>query len=63
VPATVGPLVPGTVISLAGAGDAYSGPWVLRRVKHTIAPGSYTQEFTAARNGIGNTGMSGAVGM
>jgi phage protein D len=63
VPATVGPLVPGTVISLSGAGDAYSGPWVLRQVKHTIAPGSYTQEFTAARNGVGNTGLSAAVGM
>jgi phage protein D len=62
-PATVGPLVPGTVVTISGAGDAYSGPWVLRRVKHVIAPGSYVQHFTAARNGIGNTGLLSAVGM
>jgi hypothetical protein len=36
---------------------------VLRRVKHVIAPGSYVQHFTAARNGIGNTGLLSAVGM
>jgi phage protein D len=63
VSATVGPLVPGTVVSLAGAGDPYSGPWVLRRVKHVIAPGTYTQHFTAARNGVGNTRTLPAAGM
>lgn len=63
VPATVGPLVPGTVLSLAGAGDAYSGPWVLRRVRHVFTPGTYVQHFTAARNGVGNTGLLAAVGV
>ncbi len=61
VPSTVPPIIPGSLIALSGAGDAYSGPWVVRRVRHEFAPGTYLQHFTAARNGVGNTGL--AVGM
>jgi len=63
VPSSLGPMTPGTVIGIAGAGAAHSGPWVVRAVKHVITPGSYLQHFTATRNGIGNPGLSLPVGV
>ncbi|GHE08563.1 phage late control D family protein [Streptomyces alanosinicus] len=63
VDASVGPLRPGDVIRLGGAGEAYSGSWLVRRVVHRISPaGGYTQRFTAVRNAVGNDGLLGALG-
>ena len=62
VDASVGPLRPADVITLAGAGPAYSGPWVVRRVSHRISADGYSQRFTAARNAVGNPSLLASVG-
>ncbi|MGW4891780.1 phage late control D family protein [Kitasatospora sp. NPDC004240] len=62
VDASVGPLRPGDLIRLAGAGPTYSGPWVVRKVVHRITPRAYSQRFTAARNAVGDSGLLGALG-
>ncbi|MER7582099.1 hypothetical protein [Kitasatospora sp. NPDC097691] len=62
VDASVGPLRPGDPIRLAGAGPAYSGPWLVRKVVHRISPKAYSQRFTAVRNAVGDSGLLGALG-
>lgn len=62
VDASVGPLRPGDLIRLAGAGRTYSGTWLVRKVVHRITPEAYNQRFTAARNATGGDGPLGAVG-
>ncbi|MFI2188561.1 phage late control D family protein [Streptomyces sioyaensis] len=62
VDASVGPLRPGDLIRIGGAGPAYSGSWLVRKVVHRITSTSYTQRFTAARNAVGNAGLLGAIG-
>ncbi|MFJ1708989.1 phage late control D family protein [Kitasatospora sp. NPDC088346] len=62
VDASVGPLRPGDLIRLAGAGPAYSGAWMVRKVVHRITPRAYSQRFTAARNAVGDQGLLGALG-
>jgi phage protein D len=53
VDGSVGPLRPADFIWLAGAGAAYSGTWIVRKVVHRFTPDGYAQRFTAARNGVG----------
>lgn len=61
VDASVGPLRPGDLIRIGGAGPAHSGSWLVRKVVHRISPTTYTQRFTAARNTVGG-GLLGAIG-
>lgn len=46
-------LKPRRVVSLFGAGDAYDGDHVVRRVRHVIEQGAYTQSFSLGREGTG----------
>ena len=41
------------LVQVRGAGFAYDGNFYVRRVKHTIARGTYTQQFTLSREGTG----------
>lgn len=43
------------LVGLRGAGLAQDGLWYVRRVEHELAPGSYTQKVTLAREGSGST--------
>ncbi len=48
-------LRPRGLVGLRGAGWTYDGLWYVRKVVHEIAPGSWTQKFTIAREGYGST--------
>lgn len=41
------------LVGVRGAGFSYDGTYFVRRVKHTIARGVYTQDFTLSREGTG----------
>ncbi|MGW7018089.1 phage late control D family protein [Streptomyces decoyicus] len=62
VDASVGPLRPGDLIRIGGAGPAHSGSWLVRKVAHRITTTDYTQRFTATRNAVGNDNPLGAIG-
>jgi hypothetical protein len=46
-------LAPYQPIGVRGAGSSYDGTYYVNSVKHLIAPGSYRQRFTLAREGTG----------
>ena len=46
----------GTIVSVAGAGSAHSGSWLVWRVNHLIEPDSCRVRFTLVRNAIGQSG-------
>jgi hypothetical protein len=48
-------LRPRGLVGMRGAGWTYDGLWYVRKVVHEIAPGSWTQKFTIAREGYGST--------
>jgi hypothetical protein len=48
-------LRPRGLVGLRGAGWSHDGLWYVRRVVHDLAPGSYRQSFTIAREGYGST--------
>lgn len=50
-----GVLRPRGLVGVRGAGWSHDGLWYVRRVEHRLAPGSYTQSFTIARDGYGST--------
>jgi hypothetical protein len=41
------------LVGVRGAGFSYDGNYYVRRVTHTIARGTYTQQFTLSREGTG----------
>jgi hypothetical protein len=43
------------VVGLRGAGFSYDGLYYVQRVTHTISKGSYRQQFTLSREGLGST--------
>ena len=53
-----GPLHPCDLVTISGAGAAYSGPWAIRSVTHRLTPDGYTQRFSAVRNAVGNLDAS-----
>jgi hypothetical protein len=48
-------LRPRGLVGVRGAGWSHDGLWYVRRVEHELAPGSYRQFFTLAREGYGAT--------
>ncbi len=46
-------LRPRKLVGLCGAGQNYDGNYYVRRVKHSIQRGEYTQQFTLSREGTG----------
>lgn len=48
-------LRPRGLVGLRGAGYSHDGLWYVRRVVHELAPNSYRQRFTIARDGYGST--------
>ena len=48
-------LRPRGLVGMRGAGWSHDGLWYVRRVVHDLAPGSYRQQFTIAREGYGST--------
>jgi hypothetical protein len=48
-------LRPRGLVGVRGAGHAYDGMYYLKRVLHRIALGSWRQEFTLVREGLGPT--------
>jgi hypothetical protein len=46
-------LRPRRLVGVRGVGRSYSGDYYVRRVKHTIQRGAYTQTFTLGREGTG----------
>jgi hypothetical protein len=48
-------LRPRGLVGVRGAGWSHDGLWYVRRVVHDLAPGSYRQHFTIAREGYGST--------
>lgn len=48
-------LRPRGLVGVRGAGWSHDGLWYVRRVVHDVAPGSYRQQFTIARDGYGST--------
>ena len=48
-------LRPRGLVGLRGAGWSHDGLWYVRRVAHDLAPGSYREAFTLARDGHGAT--------
>jgi hypothetical protein len=48
-------LRPRGLVGMRGAGWSHDGLWYVKRVDHELAPGSYTQSFTLAREGYGST--------
>lgn len=50
-----GVLRPRALVGVRGAGWSHDGFWYVRRVAHSLAPGSYRQRFTLARDGYGST--------
>ena len=45
-------LQPRALVGVRGAGIGYDGLYYVKSVTHNLAPGSYTQSFTLARNGL-----------
>ena len=43
------------LVAMRGAGQSYDGLYYVRSVTHRIARGSYTQDFTLIREGLGST--------
>lgn len=56
VGADVGPIRPGGLVSVRGAGRLYNGSYFVTRVTHTITRDRYTQRFEARRNAATMTG-------
>ena len=52
----------GTVVTVAGAGKAHSGDWLVWRVNHLIEPDSCRARFTLVRNAIGSSSGFGSIG-
>ncbi len=50
-----GLLQPRGLVGLRGVGYSYDGLYYVKEVTHNIRRGSYTQQFTLAREGIGAT--------
>ncbi|MFJ2865891.1 hypothetical protein [Kitasatospora sp. NPDC087314] len=48
-------LRPRALVGVRGAGWSHDGLWYVRKVDHSLEPGSYTQRFTLARDGHGST--------
>lgn len=48
-------LKPRSLVGLRGAGLLYDGLYFVKEVTHAIQQGSYTQNFTLAREGLGTT--------
>ncbi|WP_405649650.1 hypothetical protein OG581_52435 [Streptomyces sp. NBC_01386] len=48
-------LRPRALVGVRGAGWSHDGLWYVRKVDHTLEPGSYIQRFTLARDGHGST--------
>ncbi|GLZ48203.1 hypothetical protein Acsp06_43880 [Actinomycetospora sp. NBRC 106375] len=48
-------LRPRALVGVRGAGWSHDGLWYVRRVAHTLAPGSFRQAFTLSRDGYGST--------
>jgi hypothetical protein len=42
------------LVAVRGAGHAYNGTYLVRRVSHSIERGRYTQSFSISREGTGN---------
>jgi hypothetical protein len=42
------------LIGVRGVGASYDGVYAVRRVKHVLARGQYTQQFTLGREGRGS---------
>ncbi len=45
-------LQPRGLVGVRGAGAGYDGLYYVKSVTHNLSPGSYTQSFTLARNGL-----------
>jgi hypothetical protein len=43
------------LVGVRGAGFSYDGLYYVRRVTHTLTPGTYTQKFTLSREGTGSS--------
>jgi hypothetical protein len=52
-------VTPASLLAVRGAGATYDGNYYVERVEHTLARGSYTQEITMSREGLGST-LTGA---
>jgi hypothetical protein len=50
-----GMLQPRALVGVRGAGYLHDGLWYVKRVTHNIRKGSYTQNFSLAREGLGST--------
>jgi phage protein D len=46
----------GRLVTIKGAGEAFSGLYYVRRVRHTFTTEGYTQSFSAHRNALGLVG-------
>jgi phage protein D len=53
-------VTPASLLAVRGAGATYDGNYYVERVEHTLARGSYKQEITMSREGLGST-LTGAV--
>jgi hypothetical protein len=54
-------LRPGTVVTIAGAGNLHSGKWLVWQVRHSFAPDGWTVRFTLTRNAIGPAAPGGTL--
>ncbi len=52
-------VTPASLLAVRGAGATYDGNYYVERVEHDLARGSYTQEITMSREGLGST-LTGA---
>ena len=48
-------LQPRALVGVRGAGYLHDGFWYVKRVRHTIEKGKYSQHFTLTREGLGST--------
>ena len=48
-------LKPRRLVGVRGAGKAYDGKYLVEQVTYSIKRGSFKQNFTLARNGLGST--------
>lgn len=48
-------LKPRRIVGVRGAGNAYDGEYLVESVTHSIQRGSFKQQFTLVRNGLGST--------
>jgi hypothetical protein len=48
-------LQPRALVGVRGAGYSYDGWWYVKQVTHVIQVGSYQQQFTLTREGVGST--------